>query len=156
VSDQYVRTWLTRHPELFTQSDAERFKMATLDVDMLCGLATSWMPGDTAPAVAAGRPMNVSIERLRERVATEIADFLRREGPQPIGRIRSHLYGRFVGLGSADLVIAQNPQRFARDGAALVSLRESDDPLGVDIADIADIVAPTSAATRRMPYWQQQ
>jgi hypothetical protein len=133
LSEHAVRIWLTRHPELFTQSDPERFKLATLDVDVLLGLVSEFQPGDAASVVGIGRPPSVSAQRLHERVATEITEFLQREGPQPLRRIRSHLYGRFIGLGSADLVIAQNQQRFARDADGVISLRDSDHPLGVDI-----------------------
>jgi hypothetical protein len=151
VNEQFVRTWLTRHPELFTQADSDRFKLASLDVDILCGLATSWMPGGVAPTVAATRPGSVAVERLRERVATEIAEFLRREGPQPIDRIRSHLYGRFIGLGSADIVIAQSPQRFTRQPTGLITLRESEEPLDDDLMDFA---APP-VVPRRPHFWHQ-
>jgi hypothetical protein len=151
VNDHYVRTWLTRHPELFTQADSERFKLASLDVDILCGLATSWMPGGAAPAGSVGRPGSVAVERLRERVATEIAEFLGREGPQPIDRIRSHLYGRFIGLGSADVVIAQSPQRFTRLPSGLIGLRDVDEPV---VGDLMDFGTPP-VAPRRSPFWHR-
>ncbi len=124
VNDQYVRSWLTRHPDLFVQADIDRFKLASMDVDILCGLASSWQPGDAAQSVAAGasRPGGAAIERAYERMAKEITEYLRREGAQPIGRIRSHLYGRFVGIASADAVIAAHPRRFSRDRSGLITL----------------------------------
>ena len=97
----------------------------------------------------AGSP---AVERLRERVATEIAEFLRRNGPQPIDRIRSHLYGRFIGLGSADVVIAQSPQRFTRQPTGLISLRDPDAPFGDSLLDLA---APPPTQ-RRSPFWKQR
>jgi Sigma-70, region 4 len=153
VNEQYVRSWLMRHPELFTQSDAERFKLASLDVDILCGLASSWQPADTASAVASARP-NVSSERLHERMASEIAELLKREGPQTIGRIRAHLYGRFIGRASADLIISQSTARFVRDESGLISLREADD---LAEADTADDDLPTAVTPpRRIPFWQRR
>lgn len=152
VNDQYVRTWLTRHPELFTQADSERFKLASLDVDILCGLATSWMPASVAPVGSVSRPSSVAVERLRERVATEIAEFLGREGPQPIDRIRTHLYGRFIGLGSADVVIAQSPQRFIRLSSGLIGLRDADESV---VGDLMESVAPP-VAPRRSPFWHRR
>ena len=151
VNEQYVRTWLTSHPELFTQADPDRFKLASLDVDILCGLATSFLPGDSSPAVAAGCPANLAVERLRERVAAEITDFLRREGPQRIDRIRSHLYGRFIGLGSADVVIAQSPHRFARQPTGLISVRDTDEALDGEPIDLG---APFTG--RRRSHFGQQ
>jgi hypothetical protein len=152
INEQYVRTWLTRHPELFTQSDPERFKLASLDVDILCGLATAWMPSDTAPSLAASRPGSVAIERLHERVAAEIATLLRRDGPLPIGRIRSHLYGRFIGLASADLIISESPQRFMRQPGGLISLRDGDDATPSNVIDVS---GPPPAPARRMFLWQR-
>jgi len=152
VNDQYVRTWLTRHPELFTQADPDRFKLASTDVDILCGLATSWLPGGAGPVGGGGRLGGLAGEKLRERVATEIEDFLRREGPQPIDRIRTHLYGRFIGLGSADVVIAQSPQRFMREPTGLVSLRDTDEPFDDELLDFAAPAPPP----RRSHFWLQR
>ena len=131
INDQYVRTWLTRHPDLFVQSDADRFKLASLDVDILCGLARSWTPGSTAPAVAVGlgRSGGVGAGQQHERVAKAIADFLGREGPQPIWRIRSYLYGRIIGPASADTVIAAYPNQFVRQPSGAIALRDGGDPL---------------------------
>jgi hypothetical protein len=156
VNEHYVRMWLTRHPDLFTQSEADRFKLASLDVDILCGLATSWLPADTAPAVAvgAGRPGGIVLERLYARVASEIAELLRRDGPQPIGHIRAHLYGRFIGLASADAVIAANPQRFQRERNGVIKLRDNAEAAGGDTLEVA--------AERRKPgatrtfFWQRR
>jgi hypothetical protein len=153
VSEQYVRAWLTRHPELFTQSDSDRYKLASLDVDILCGLATSWVPAGAAAPVVALRPGALALERVRERIAREIADLLERDGPLPIGRIRSHLYGRYIGLASADAVIARNPQRFLRQSDGLVSLREDDEPLDGDVLDIA--ADRLTSMPRRPEYWRQ-
>lgn len=126
INDQYVRTWLTRHPELFTQSDGhDRFKLASLEVDILCGLATSWLPGSSkASDSGVAKPIDLAGERLRDRAALEISEFLRVQGPQPIGRIRTHLYGLILGA-SADVVIAQRPQRFEQEPNGLISLRET-------------------------------
>jgi hypothetical protein len=151
VNEQFVRTWLTRHPELFTQADEDKFKLASLDVDILCGLATSWMPGGAVPAVAASGPGFLAVERLRERLATEIADFLRQEGPQPIERIRAHFYGRFSGLGSADLAIARSAFRFARQPSGLISLRDGAELLDGDLTDLG----AAAAAPRRPRFWRQ-
>ena len=154
VSEQYVRAWLTRHPDLFTQADADRFKLASLDVDILSGLAASWHSGAAVESVAAAavRPGGVVMERLRERAATEIADLLQREGPLPVARIRSHLYGRFVGLASADSAIAAYPERFVRAADDLISLREeTDEPGSVEV--------DRARAARQKPkrtYFQQR
>jgi hypothetical protein len=153
INDQYVRTWLTRHPELFTQSDADRFKLASLDVDILCGLATSWMPANSASAgVTVTKPGDLALERLRDRAAVEIADFLRAQGPQPIGRIRSHLYGRVIGA-SADLVIAQRPQRFERHPGGLISVRDADE---FQSDELFDLGAPSPEAARRVHFWRNR
>jgi hypothetical protein len=151
VNEQYIKTWLTRHPELFTQSDPDRFKMASQDVDLLCGLATSWMPGGTAQSVAAARSGSAAVERLHERVATEISAFLRQNGPQPIGRIRSHLYGRFIGLASADAVITQNPHRFMRQPGGLVAVRETDEPVAAKVD-----ASGTLLSRPRVHFWQRR
>jgi hypothetical protein len=143
INDQYIKTWLTRHPDLFTESDPDRFKLATLDLDILCGLSTSWMPGDTVPSVTGSRPG-------AERVATEIAELLRVEGPLPIARIRSHLYGRLIGLASADVVIAQNPHRFTRQAGGLVTLLDGEAPAP---AQSEPIVAKLANAPRRVAAW---
>jgi hypothetical protein len=125
VNDQFVRTWLTRHPELFTQYEQDRFKLASLDVDILCGLATSWLPSNTTPVPT--RPASLGQEKRNERVAADIAAFLRTNGPQPITRIRTHLYGRFIGHASPEVVIAtDSQQRFVRLGGGLVGLREEE------------------------------
>ena len=151
VNEQYVRTWLTQNPDLFTQSDEERFKLASLDVDILCGLATAWMPGEGGgPGGGGAKPGSLATERLHERVSVEIANFLRREGPQPIGRIRSHLYGRFIGLASADSVITERPQRFLREPGGIISLRESAD------APDGPTPGPQPPTPKRVPFWQRR
>ncbi len=132
VDDKFVRAWLTRHPELFTQYDADHFRLASMDVDILCGLANSWLPvsvGDVAPPqTGAGRAASASKEGRSERIAADIEAFIRTNGPQPISRIRSHLYGRFM-RASADAVIAKDPrQRFISLGDGLIGLSE-DAPL---------------------------
>jgi hypothetical protein len=153
INDQYVRSWLTRHPELFTQSDQDRFKLASLDVDILCGLATSWMPANSASASATpNKPGDLALERLRDRAAVEIAEFLRDRGPQPIGRIRSHLYGRVIGA-SADLVIAQRPQRFERQPGGLISLRDVDE---FQADELFDVGASSPEAARRVHFWRNR
>ena len=153
INDQYVRTWLTRNPELFVQSDADRFKLASLDVDILCGLAKSWTPGSTAPAVAIGlgRSGGVGAAQQHERVAKAIAEFLGREGPQPIWRIRSFLYGKIIGPASADTVIAAYPNQFVRQKTGTIALRDGDDPL-TEITEVA--VRP--ARPRRPRLWPQR
>jgi hypothetical protein len=155
VNEHFVRTWLTRHPELFTQSDAERFKLATLDVDILSGLATSWMPSDAAPAVAAnaGRPGRIVLERLYQRVASEVTELLRREGPMPIGRVRAYLYGRFIGVASADAVIAANPQRFLRERDGMITLRDKSDDSGATGEPASERRKPASTRTF---FWQRR
>jgi hypothetical protein len=137
VNDKFVRTWLTRHPELFTQYEQDRFKLASLDVDILCGLATSWLPGTAnTPSPGANRPAAAQ-EKRNERMAADIAVFLREHGPQTIGRIRSHLYGRFIGQASADVVIAtDSQQRFVRLDGGLIGLR-SEQPQGSTVIDSA-------------------
>jgi hypothetical protein len=152
INEQYVRNWLTRHPELFVQSDADRFKLASLDVDILCGLAKSWTPGSTAPGVAVSldRFGGLGAEKQHERIAKEIADFLGREGPQPMWRIRSYLYGRV--MGPADTVIAEYPHQFVRDKQGMVALRDDGDPLGA----VFDVTMPTSGVPRRSPAWPQR
>jgi hypothetical protein len=153
INDQYVRTWLTRHPELFTPSDQDRFKLASLEVDILCGLATSWMPGNSASAGATvSKPGDLAFERLRDRAAVEIAEFLRSKGPQPIGRIRSHLYGRVIGA-SADVVIAQRPQRFERQPGGLISLRDTDE---LQSDELFDLSASSPEAARRVQFWRNR
>jgi hypothetical protein len=154
VNEQYIKTWLTRHPEMFTEADPDRFKLASLDVDILCGLSTSWVPGEIGQTLASTRPANVAVERLHERVATEIVGFLRTHGPQPIGRIRSHLYGRFIGLASADTVIAQSPHRFTRQPGGLIALRESDEPHAPE----SEPAGPqrNGAAPPRVHFWQRR
>jgi len=125
VSDDFARLWLTRHPELFTQSEEDRFRLASLDVDVLCGLADPWQPAG-ATASAPGRPADPAQERRNERIATDVEAFLRNHGPQPISSIRSHLYGRFV-KASADAIIAGDvQQRFVRLGNGLIGLVEHD------------------------------
>jgi hypothetical protein len=152
INDQYVRTWLTRHPELFTKSDQDRFKLASLDVDILCGLATSWMPANSTSAGAtASKPGDLALERLRDRAALEIADFLRVKGPQTIGRIRSHLYGRVIGA-SADLVIAQRPQHFERHAGGLIGLRDSDELQSEDLFDLG----ASAETARRAHFWRNR
>lgn len=153
VNEHYVRTWLTRHPELFTQSDQDRFKLASLEVDILCGLSTSWMP-ESAGAVSTppSKPGDLALERLRDRAAVEIAEFLRTRGPQPIGRIRSHLYGRVIGA-SADLIIAQRPQRFERQPSGLISLRDIDE---FDSDQLFDLSASSPEAARRVHFWRNR
>jgi len=127
VNDQFVRTWLTRHPELFTQYEHDRFKLASLDVDILCGLANSWLPTTAHLSAAFVRPAAAALDKRNERIAAQIVAFLRENGPQTIGRIRSHLYGRFTGLVSADGVIAtDSQQRFVLFGDGLIGLREED------------------------------
>lgn len=154
VNDQYVRSWLTRHPELFTPSDQDRFKLASLEVDVLCGLTTAWLPAGSGSAGSAVRKMgNPSIERLRERTAVEIAAFLRREGPQPIGKIRTHLYGRFLGA-SADVVIAQRPRRFERQPGGLIALCETEEQ-GADAPMDLAARLPEPAGRVRSPQQRQ-
>jgi hypothetical protein len=143
VNDQYVRTWLTRHPELFVQSEADRFKLASLDVDILCGMAKSWAPVDTAPVVATGVGRAGAVQQ-QERVAKEIAEFLGREGPQPIWRIRSYLYGRSMGPASADSVVTAFPNQFERDKSGVVALRDADD----SATDVVDVSPPPSPPGR--------
>jgi len=138
---------------MFTQSDTERFKLASLDIDILSGLATSWKPGNGSTAGGAGRTGNVAIERLHDRVAVEIAEFLRRDGPQTISRIRSHLYGRFIGLASADAIITASPHRFVRQPDGLIALRSEDD---VSMADFAEAVALSAPPQRRSHFWQRR
>src|SRR5262249_9224846 len=125
-----------RHPELFTQHEQDRFKLASLDVDILCGLATSWLPADTVPPpFSIPKPAAAAAERRNERIAADIVEFLRAKGPQPISRIRPHLYGRFIGQASADVVIATDArQRFLRLGSGLIGLRpDADDaPMIID------------------------
>jgi hypothetical protein len=153
VNEQYVRTWLTRHPELFTQSDQDRFKLASLEVDILCGLSTSWMPESSASVGATpSKPGDLALERLRDRAAVEIAEFLRTRGPQPIGRIRSHLYGRVIGA-SADLIIAQRPQRFERQPSGLISLRDADE---FESDELFDMGASSPEAARRVHFWRNR
>jgi hypothetical protein len=144
VNDQFVRTWLTRHPELFTQYEQDRFKLASLDVDILCGLATAWLPGSSnGPTPVPVRPAAAAQEKRHERMAADIAGFLREHGPQPIGRIRSHLYGRFVGHASADVVIATDgQQRFVRLDGGLIGLREDEPADGATIIDHAAQIKP--------------
>jgi hypothetical protein len=153
VNEQFVRSWLTRHPELFTQSDSERFKLASLDIDILSGLATSWKPGDGPTTGGPGRTGNVAVERLHDRVAVEIAEFLRGEGPQTIGRIRSHLYGRFIGLASADAIITGSPHRFVRQSNGMIALRSEDEASAADFGEAAAPAAPTG---RRSHFWQRR
>src|SRR5205807_8429395 len=128
-------------PGLFTQSDQDRFELASLDVDILCGLANSWLPGATSTGatstgagstVPATRPAPVAQQKRNERMAADIASFLRLQGPQPIGRIRSYLYGRFIGRASADVVIANDSQqRFVQLDGGLVGVRDEDVPQSV-------------------------
>ena len=73
---------------------------------------------------------------------------LRREGPMPIGRIRSHLYGRFIGHSSADTVIAQNGHRFVRQANGTVSLRTDD-------ATVPAEPSPPSPRPRTA-FWQRR
>ncbi len=124
VSNQFVRLWLTRHPELFTQYEDDRFKLASLDVDVLLGLANSWQSsgstGSMPPATNAAAPR----EKRNERIAADIEAFLRSHGPQPIARIRSHLYGRFMHA-SADAIVAKDSQRFVRLANGLIGLRDT-------------------------------
>jgi hypothetical protein len=125
VSDDFARLWLTRHPELFTRSEEGRFRLASLDIDILCGLADPWPPAG-APAPAPGWPADPAQERRNERIATDIEAFLSNHGPQPISRIRAHLYGRFVNA-SADAVIAGDvQQRFVRLDNGLIGLVDHD------------------------------
>jgi len=150
VNDQYVRAWLTRHPDLFTQSDQDRFKLATLDVEILCGLNNAWQP-DAATNVASQRVVNAR-DRLQERIGTEIEAFLRDNGPQPIARIRSHLYGRVIGQASADGIIA-NDQRFVRLDNGTIGLRSATEDEGPSFGygpAVIDVpVAPRAPAWRR-------
>src|SRR5436190_3994351 len=91
VTNQFVRLWLIRHPELFAEQEEEdRFKLASLDVDVLVGMANSWQTSNLAPAAAASSP-GAAKDRRQERIAADIEAFLRAHGPQPIARIRSHL-----------------------------------------------------------------
>jgi hypothetical protein len=149
VTEQYVRTWLTRHPELFTQSDHDRVTLASLDVDILCGLTTSWMPAEPASSIAATRSGGAAAERLHERLATNIEAFLRAEGPQPIARIRSHLYVRFAHA-SADAVIARDQQRFVRLSDGLIGLRE------LHAANDAEAVAPAPGPPGSRRFWRRR
>ena len=123
VTEQYVRAWLTQHPELFTQSEQERFKLASFNVDILCGLDTGWRTSDAA--VSVGSPRSGSaLDQRRERIGAEIEAFLREHGPQSIARIRSHLYGRVIGQASADAIVANDRrQRFVRLEKGLIGLR---------------------------------
>jgi len=154
VKEEYVRTWLTQHPELFTQSEADRFKLATLDVDILCGITSSWLPAGS-PTVAANAPQlgAVFVQRLRGRLAKDVAEFLRREGPQPIGRIRSHLYGRSVGLASADSVIAAYPHLFVREPDSTVRLRPDDETAEPDLYELGNLLETTTSHHRY--FWQR-
>ena len=82
-------------------------------------------------------------------VSDEIEQLLRRDGPLPIGRIRSHLYGRFIGHSSADAVIAQNAHRFIRQPNGTVSLRTDDAPVATEV--------PAGPATpKRTAFWQRR
>ena len=110
------------------------------------------MPGETATSVAASRPGSLATVRRHERVAAEITAFLGREGPQTIGRIRSLLYGRFIGLASADVVIAQSPRLFVRSADGLISLRDADD---LGDAEFDDFEAPPAhVPLRRVQFWR--
>jgi hypothetical protein len=127
VNEQFVRTWLTRHPELFNQTDEDRYKLATLDLDILTGLATSWLPGGEGGTGGAPgmKPVPPHLQRQHERMATDLVELLREHGPLPLARIRSAFYGRFVGGLSVDAVIAQDAQgRFIRLTNGAVGLRE--------------------------------
>jgi hypothetical protein len=124
VNEHYVRTWLTRHPELFAQSDEDRFRLASLDIDLMCGTSTSELPAEAASAMS--RPMRPSQQRLHDRKASAIADLLRQSGPLPIARIRSRLYGWFIGHPSVDAVIARDTQqRFVRLHDGAIGLRDT-------------------------------
>ena len=148
VNDQFVRTWLTRHPELFTQYEQDRFKLASLDVDILCGLANSWLPGNAHASAVAARPAAAALEKRNERIANDIAAFLREHGPQTIGRIRSHLYGRFIGQASADAVIATDSrQRFVKLGGGLIGLRDDETQ--------PEPAPPISVPPSRGPAWHR-
>ena len=144
-----MKTWLTRHPELFSRADSERFKLASMDVDILCGLASRWLPDENA-VIAAARGPGIAADRLQDRVAVEIAELLKREGPLPIGRIRSHLYGRFIGHSSADAVIAQHPHQFVRERNGTVKLRTEADPF---TPENGEAVAPIP---KRTAFWQRR
>jgi hypothetical protein len=142
VNEQYVRTWLTHHPELFAQSEQDRFRLATLDVEILCGLNISWQP-EAASTVVTQRTVSARA-RMHERIGAEIEKFLRDQGPQPIARIRSHLYGRVIGQASADAIIANDrEQRFTRLDNGLIALREPDGNSGPN--DDRAIDLPTAA-----------
>ena len=148
VNEDFVKTWLTKHPELFSRADSERFKLASMDVDILCGLATRWRPDEGA--VVASARQNRATGRLNDRVAAEITELLRREGPLSIGRIRAHLYGRFIGHASADVIIAQHAHKFIRQKDGTVSLRAEDDG-GPTVVD-----APPPPAPPRTAFWQRR
>jgi hypothetical protein len=147
VTEEFVKTWLTKHPELFKRADTERFKLASMDIDILCGLATKWMPDGGAVATSARQ--NPATGRLNDRVAGEITELLRREGPLSIGRIRAHLYGRFIGHSSADVIIAQHAHKFTRHKDGTVSLRPEDDD-GPTVLDVTPAAVP-----RRTAFWQR-
>ncbi|HEY3064022.1 MAG TPA: sigma factor-like helix-turn-helix DNA-binding protein [Chloroflexota bacterium] len=149
VNDQFVRTWLTRHPELFTQYEQDRFKLASLDVDILIGLANSWLPGNGQPGTVPARPAAAALDKRNERIANDIAAFLREHGPQTIGRIRSHLYGRFIGQASADAVIAtDSQQRFIKLGGGLIGLRDG-------AAQPEEPAVPINVPPSRGPAWHR-
>ena len=123
VTEQYVRAWLTQHPELFTQSEQERFKLASFDIDILCGLDTGWRTADAAASVSSPRSGG-ALDQRSERIGAEIEAFLREHGPQSIARIRSHLYGRVIGQASADAIVANDrKRRFVRLEKGLIGLR---------------------------------
>lgn len=110
--------------DVFVRSDEDRSKLASLDVDLLCGVATNWVQPDAA--VPPSPPLAASQQRLSDRVAGAIADLLRESAPLPIVRIRSQLYGRFIGHASVDAVIERdNQQRFVRLNGGVIGLRDS-------------------------------
>jgi hypothetical protein len=58
------------------------------------------------------------------------------------------LYGRFIGLASADTVIAERPQRFLREPGGIISLRET--------ADAPDASTPQKEPPMRVAFWQRR
>ena len=136
VNDQYVRTWLTRHPELFTQSDPERFKLASLDVDILCGLATSWMPGEASAAVGsvqssrAASPSNGCGNASPPKSPNSCAARAPSQSVDSLAPVRALHRARLSGR-------RHRPESAALHAPAdgLISLRDTDEPHNGDLMD---------------------